>query len=178
MKVPVISFIVRKQETISFTLLYFKMAVISLVPETKMVDVSKLISLKNLLARKVPWFVLTTTSAPLILFRAFGADHMRRIAYIYTRLPRIHSLTFWLPQTALSLSSFSTSRNSLTCQLVRYNSIRVIWVRIHSATFFFPVLPFRLDLFQSRTRPQKFRQTPKGTNNQHGRRIHCYIFLY
>ena len=36
-----------------FTLLYFKMAVIPLVPETKMMDVGKLISLGNLLARKV-----------------------------------------------------------------------------------------------------------------------------
>ena len=36
-----------------FTLLYFKMAVIPLVPETKMVDVGKLISLRNLLVRKV-----------------------------------------------------------------------------------------------------------------------------
>ena len=40
----------------------------SLVPETKMVDVSKLISLRNLLVRKVIWSVLTTTSATLILY--------------------------------------------------------------------------------------------------------------
>ena len=39
--------------TIGFTLLYFKMAVIPLVPETKMVDVGKLISLENLLVRKI-----------------------------------------------------------------------------------------------------------------------------
>ena len=57
------------------------MAVIPLVPETKMVDVGKLISLENLLVREVMGFVLTTTSAPLILSRAFGADHMTRIAY-------------------------------------------------------------------------------------------------
>ena len=36
-----------------FTLLYFKMAVMPLVPETKMVDVGKLISFSNLLVRKV-----------------------------------------------------------------------------------------------------------------------------
>ena len=38
---------------IGFTFLYFKMAVKPLVPETKMVDVGKLISFGNLLARKV-----------------------------------------------------------------------------------------------------------------------------
>ena len=37
---------------IGFILLYFKMAVMALVPETKMVDVCKLISLGNLLAKK------------------------------------------------------------------------------------------------------------------------------
>ena len=36
-----------------------------LVPETKMADVGKLISLGNLLIRKVTWLVLTTTSANL-----------------------------------------------------------------------------------------------------------------
>ena len=89
------------------------MATIPLVPETKMVDVSKLISLGNLLVRKVTWFVLTTTSASLILSHLFGAHHMTRIAYIYSRHPRTHSLHFdFQKQHSLSLSSFSTSRNS------------------------------------------------------------------
>ena len=57
---------------IGFTLLYFKMAVMPLVPETKIAGVGKLISLGNLLVRKVTWFVLTT----LILSRDFGADCM------------------------------------------------------------------------------------------------------
>ena len=65
---------------------------IPLVPETKMADIGKLTSLGNLLARKVTFFVLTTTSTSLILSRAFGADRMTRIAYIYSRLPRTHSL--------------------------------------------------------------------------------------
>ena len=69
------------------------MVVMPLVPETKMADVGKLISLVNLLVRKVTWLVLTTTSATLILSRAFGADCVTRIAYIYSRLPRTHSLT-------------------------------------------------------------------------------------
>ena len=170
---------------------------IPLVPETKMVDVAKVISLGNLLVRKVTWFVLTTTPVPLILSRAFGANCMTRIAYIY-------SLTFWLPETALflslslslshthrhfdlqrqhSLSSFRLPEIAWPCQLVRHNSICVTWVCIHSTTFFFPVLPFRLDLFRPQTQPQKFRQIPKETNNQHWRRhipprIHCYISVY
>ena len=89
---------------------------IPLVPKTKMADISKLISLRNLLVRKVTWFVLTTKSATLILSCAFGANCMTRIAYIYSRLPRTYSLhfhlhrqhtlslTFWLPETELSLS--------------------------------------------------------------------------
>ena len=107
---------------------------ILLVPETKMVDVGELINLGNQLVRKVTWFVLTTTSATLILSRTFGADCMTRIACIYSRLPGTHSLTFWLTeithtlilldfdfqrQHSLSLSLspslfISTSRNSLT----------------------------------------------------------------
>ena len=64
------------------------MAVMPLVPETKMADVGKLISLGNLLVRKVTWLVITTMSATLILSSAFGADCMTRIAYICSRLPR------------------------------------------------------------------------------------------
>ena len=60
-----------------------------------MADVGKLISLGNLLVRKVTWLVLTTTSVTLILPRAFGADCMTRIVYNYSRLPSIHSFTFF-----------------------------------------------------------------------------------
>ena len=95
---------------IGFTLLYFKMAVIPLVPETKMAGVGKVICLRNLLVRKVTWFVLTTTSAPLILSRAFGADHTTRIDYICPRIPRTLSLS-------LSLSL------SLHCGLQRQHSL-------------------------------------------------------
>ena len=60
------------------------MAVMSLVPETKMADVGKLISLGNLLVRKFTWLVLTTTPETFIWSRAFGVDHTTRIAYIYS----------------------------------------------------------------------------------------------
>ena len=71
----------------------FLMAVLPLVPKTKIADVGKLISLGNLLVREVTCLVLTTTSSTLILSRAFGADCMTRIAYIYSRFPSTHSLS-------------------------------------------------------------------------------------
>ena len=108
----------RHTETfIGFTLLYLKMAVILLVPETKVANVGKLIKFGNLLIRTVMWLVLTTMSVTLILSHTFGADCMTRIAYllvfqeltisyIVTSRDNTHSLslslslslsTFWLP---------------------------------------------------------------------------------
>ena len=87
-----------------FTLLYFKMAVMPLVPEIEMADVSKLINLWNLLVRKVTWLVLTTTSAILILSRTFGAICMTRIAYILS-FPD-HSLSYTATYRNNSLSLF------------------------------------------------------------------------
>ena len=156
---------------------------ISLVPETMMVDVGKLISLGYLLVRKVTWLVLTTTSTTLILSRAFGADRMTRIAYIYSRFPITHSLshfhflTLWLTETAHTLLHFDFQRQHSLSPLSNTIQMHITWVCVHSANFFFLVLPFRLDLFQPRTQPQKFLQTLKETNNQHGRR-HVAIFLY
>ena len=57
--------------SIGFTLLYFKMDVMPLVPETKMADVSILIGLRNLLARRTTWLVLNHTSATSIISRVF-----------------------------------------------------------------------------------------------------------
>ena len=42
------------------------MAVMPIVPEIKMANFGKVISLGNLLVRKVTWLVLTTPSATLI----------------------------------------------------------------------------------------------------------------
>ena len=75
-----------------------------LVPETKMADVGKLISVWKLLVRKVTWFVLTTTSATFILSGDFEADCMTRITYIYSRLSRTHSFLFRLTKTTRSLT--------------------------------------------------------------------------
>ena len=87
------------------------MAVMPLFPETKMVDVGYLISLRNLLVRKVMWLLLTTMSATLILSHAFGADCMARIADILSSSK--NSLHFDL-QTQYTLSPFHifTSRDN------------------------------------------------------------------
>ena len=107
---------------IGFTLLYFKMAVIPLVPETKMVDVGKLISPGNLLVRKISLFVFTTTSATLILSRAFEADKhclyilsffKNSLSYILTYRDSTHTRTHTHTHThthSLSLSLSLTFR--------------------------------------------------------------------
>ena len=143
-----------------------------LVPETKMVDVGKLISLGNLLVRKVSWLVLTTTSTTLILSRTFGADRMTRICIYTLSFSKNSHSPFWLPETAHSLSLLHFDFQQSTPRKC-----------IHSAIFFFPLQPFQLDFFQPQTQPQKFRQTPKETTNQHGRRhilprTRCHISIY
>ena len=90
------------------------MAVMPLVPETKVEDVGKLISLGNLLVKKVTWLVFTTTSATFILTSAFGADCMTRIAYIYTHLPRTHSFPFRLTETTRSFTLWLTETHTLS----------------------------------------------------------------
>ena len=127
-------------------------------------------------------------------------NHMTRITYIFSRRPRTHSLTFWLPETSLylslslslspslafslSLSVFiSTSRNSLNLPVSK-TLLNTRNMGAHTfCDLFLTCSASRLDLFQSRTQPQKFRQIPKETNNQLGRRhnspkIHCSISVY
>ena len=85
-----------------------------LVPETKMADVCKLVSLGNLLARKV----LTTTSATLILSRAFGADCVTWIAYIYSKHLCSYIVTSRETHThTYTLSLFLSLSLSLSCIL-------------------------------------------------------------
>ena len=167
----------------------FKMAVMPLVPETKMADIIKLTSLGNLLVKKVMWLVLTTTSATLILSHDFGADYMTRIADIYSCLSRTHSFHFDSQRQHTHLycnlqrqltSSISTHRDNTLSYTATYrdnflfpfwlpetiHSLSYIWFPavnptkcILSATIFFLVLPLRLDLLQPWKQPQKFHQT-------------------
>ena len=90
-----------------------------LVPETKMADVGKLISLANLLARKTTWLVLATTSANSILSSVFGAYCITKIVYKYSHLPTLILFPLWLPEGTLSLSPFQPTEST------------------HSSSFFF-----------------------------------------
>ena len=155
------------------------MALIPLVPETRKVDVGKLSSFGNLLVRKVTWFVLTTTSAFLILYRAFRADHTTRIVYIYSRLPRTHSLshfhlqrqytlslsiltyrdnthshspTFWLPETALSL------------HLVTQLNTRKMGAYIFCNLFFFSCPAFSVRLLTASNTASEISSNPERDN--------------
>ena len=194
-------------EGIQFTLLYFKMAVIPLVLETKIVDVSKLISLKNLLVSKIMWFVLTTMSTTLILSRTFGADRMTRIANIYSHLPRTHSLHFDLQRQhthslslslslhfdlqrqhtlslSLSLSLFIlTSRNSFTLPVSKTQINTRNMGAYTFSNFFLCCSAFSVRFVPASNTASEISTNPKETNNQRGRRhipprIHCYISVY
>ena len=81
------------------------MAVMLLVPETKMADVGKLISLGDLLARKTTWLVLTTTSATSILSRVFGANCMTKISMNILIFQLFSIITFRENTLTLSIST-------------------------------------------------------------------------
>ena len=140
---------------IGFTLLYLKWPWCHLSPKQRWWTSVKLISLGNLLVRKVTWLVVTTTSATLIL----SCDFDKNCLYIlssfknsffsisthtdntlsYTATYRDNALfPFWLPETThtLSLLHLTSSSQPHICILF--------------ATIFFLVLPLRLDLLQSR----------------------------
>ena len=94
------------------------MAVRPLVTETKMVDVGKLLSLENLLVRKITWFVLTNTSATLIFFPAHLEPSTWQGLSIYTLVFQELILSHFHLQRQHTFSLFiSTSRNSLTLPL-------------------------------------------------------------
>ena len=100
------------------------MAAMPLVPETKVADAGKLISLGNLLVRKVTWLALTTTSATLILSRAFGADCMTSIAYMYILSSSKNSFFFISTHRDNTLSYTATYRDSthpLTLSLLHFD---------------------------------------------------------
>ena len=170
---------------IGFTLLYFKMAVIPLVPEKKkkMADIGKLISLGNQLVRKVTWFLLTTMSTTLIFVPCiWSRPHDKDCLYILV-FQELIILHFDLQrQNTLSLSSFQFPETAWPCHLVIQFNTR----NMSAYTFchlFLSCSAFSVRFFQPQTQPQKFHQTPKETNHQHGRRhvppkIHCCIFVY
>ena len=129
------------------------MAVMPLVPKTKMADVSKLICL-----RKTTRLVLTTTSETSILSRVFGAYCMTKIVYKYSHLPTLTLFPLWLPERILSLSPFRLTESTHSSSFLHLTSSSQPPRKcILSATILFHVILFRWDFFQPRIR--KFRQT-------------------
>ena len=89
-----------------------------LVPETKMADVGKLISLGNLLARKTMWLVLTTMSATSILSHVFWSLlHDKDCLYMLSS-SNIHSLSHFHLQGQHALSSGTSRENTLTLSIL------------------------------------------------------------
>ena len=149
------------------------------VPETKVADVGKLISLGNLLVRKVTWFVLTTTSVTLIFVPRFWSRlHDKNCLYIlssfknsflsisthkdntfsYTATHRDNSLfPFWLPERTHSLLHLTSSTQP-------YENVYI------PQPFSFLSDLYGLTCYSLENNHRNFVKPPKKTNNQHGRR--------
>ena len=135
-------------------------------------------------------FTYRDSTLSLILSIVTSRDSTHSLSYILTSRDNALSFTFSLTETAhtyslsLSLSLYLSLSLSLSLSLLHFHFQQSTPRKcIHSATFSFLVLLFWLDFFQLRTQRQKFRQTPKETNNQHGRRhvpprTGCYISIY
>ena len=91
------------------------MAVMPLVPETKMAEVGKLINLGNLLARKTTWLVLTNTFATSILCRILEPTAWQR----------------WSINILIFQHSFS-----FHCDFQREHSHSLHFESTHSSSFF------------------------------------------
>ena len=161
------------------------MAVIPLVPETSgitwtSVDVGKQISLGNQLVRKVTWFVLTTTSAPLILSRTWPHDKDCLCILSSSKNSLSHILTSW--DSTLSLFFISTSRNSLTLPL-RKTQLNTRNMGAYTlCNLFLSCSAFSVTLVPVSNTATEISSNPER-DKQYGRRhvpprIHCYIFVY
>ena len=96
---------------------YFKRDVMPLVPETKIADVSIVISLGNLLTRRITWLLPKTTPSNSILSRVFGANNMTRILYKYANLPTFTLFLHFHLQSQHTLSSVTSRENILTLSI-------------------------------------------------------------
>ena len=99
-------------ERIGFTLLYFKMAVIPLVPETNMADVGKLINLGDLFGQEshvmcAHNYVCIFDFVP----RIWSRPHDKDCLYIFS------SFTFSLTDSTLSLSPFRLTETAHSLSL-------------------------------------------------------------
>ena len=123
-------------EFIGFILLYFKMAIMPLVPKTKMADAGRLISLRNLMARKPTWLVLKTTFATSILSNVFGAYYMTRIVY---KDSSSNTTLFHI----FTLSSVTSRENTLTLSILT-NTLPLV---LHLTSRSLPRYTFSVGLF-------------------------------
>ena len=94
------------------------MAIMPLVPEIKIADVSILISLGNLLASRTTWLVPKTTSATSISSCVFGAFYTTRILYKYAHLPTLTFFSHFHLQGQHTLSSVTSRENTLTLSIL------------------------------------------------------------
>ena len=115
---------------IGFTHLYFKMDIMPLVPETKMADVSILISLGKLLARRTRWLVPKTTSATSISTRVFGVYYMTRILYKYAHLRTSTLFSHFHLLVQHTLSSVTSRENTLTLS-ISTNRVKKLFLFLH-----------------------------------------------
>ena len=138
------------------------------------------------------WFVKKNNKRTLYFFFSFVWFFF--LEDISTHRDNTHSVSpLWLTETTFShILTSGDSTLTLSISTHRDNTHSILhfdfqhltsWKCIHSTTFFFLVLPFRLELLQPRTQPQKFHETLKETNNQQGRRhvpprTRCYISIY
>ena len=109
---------------IGFTLQYLEVAVMPLVPETKMADIAKLIDLRNLLAWRTTWLMLRNTSTTSILSRVFRAYSMTRILYKYFVFQHSSSFSpFYLQgQGQHTLFSVTSREKTLTLSISTHRS--------------------------------------------------------
>ena len=117
----------RVNKPIGSTLIYFKMDVMPLVPETKTSDVSILISLGNLLTRRTTWLMLKTTPATSISSRVFGAYYTTRILYKYAHLPTLTLFSHFHLQGQHTLSSVTSRENTLNLS-ISTNRIKTLFL--------------------------------------------------
>ena len=157
------------------------MAVISLLPETKIVDAGKLISLGNLLVRKIMWFVLSTTFAPLILSRAFGADHMIRIClYILSSSNNSfsHVLTYRDCTLFLFLTHFDSTHTHISHTFwLQTHTHKHTHTHTHTHSLSLPLslsLSLSLSLFLSTSRNSL--TLPVGKTQHNTRNMGAYTF--
>ena len=140
-----------------------------LVPETKMADISKLMSLETTGQEShvvcAHNYVLNFDFVPRFWSRLHDKDWLYILSsfknsfFLFRLTETTHSLTLWLTKITHSLH-FDPQRQ-YTLSLLHFDFQHSNPRKcIHSATFFFLVRSFRLDLLQPQ-KPQKFRQTTK-----------------